>query len=465
MNMFSIGSFQEVAYIFSAILFIYGLKMLSKEDSAPAGNLVSSIGMLLAVIVSLIEVVNPILVLSAMLIGGLIGSLFAIRVKMTSIPEMVALFNGFGGLSSYLLAWSELQSLNSVNIITLIGALTIFIGGLTFSGSLIAFFKLSEYLKSTPSFLNSLSKYLLIICLAYLGLFSSYILLQSFGISLSFQPNFELSFFIFLVVSVFAGLVFVLPIGGGDMPVVISLLNSLSGIAAALAGIVLSNTALIVAGCLVGASGLVLTLIMAKSMNRDLYNIFFVGYKSSSSSQGEVDGEIRPISSEDAYLILESASSVLVVPGYGMAVAQAQHVVKELGDLLQENSCEVSFGIHPVAGRMPGHMNVLLAEANVSYDDLFEPKDLNPKMSTIDVVLVIGANDVVNPSATEEPGSPIYGMPILEVHKSKTVIVLKRSMSSGFAGVQNPLFFKENSRMLFGDAKETISKLVSEFKD
>ena len=215
MNMFSIGSFQEVAYIFSAILFIYGLKMLSKEDSAPAGNLVSSIGMLLAVIVSLIEVVNPILVLSAMLIGGLIGSLFAIRVKMTSIPEMVALFNGFGGLSSYLLAWSELQNLNSVNVITLIGALTIFIGGLTFSGSLIAFFKLSEYLKSTPSFLNSLSKYLLVICLVYLGLFSSYILLQSFGISLSFQPNFELSFFIFLVVSVFAGLVFVLPIGGG----------------------------------------------------------------------------------------------------------------------------------------------------------------------------------------------------------------------------------------------------------
>ena len=249
------------------------------------------------------------------------------------------------------------------------------------------------------------------------------------------------------------------------MPVVISLLNSLSGIAAASAGILLTNTALIVAGCLVGASGLVLTLIMAKSMNRTLYNIFFVGYESSGSSSAEIDGEIKPISAEDAYLVVESARSALIVPGYGMAVAQAQHVVKELGDLLEENGCEVSFGIHPVAGRMPGHMNVLLAEANVSYDNLLEPKDINPKMDTVDIAIVIGANDVVNPSATEEPSSPIYGMPILEVHRAKTVMVLKRSMASGFAGVQNPLFFKENARMLFGDAKESISKLVAEFKD
>jgi NAD(P) transhydrogenase subunit beta len=239
----------------------------------------------------------------------------------------------------------------------------------------------------------------------------------------------------------------------------------LSGVAAALAGVLLSNTALIVAGCLVGASGLVLTLIMAKSMNRDLYNIFFVGYASDSGSANEITGDTKPISAEDTYLIMEAARSVLIVPGYGMAVAQAQHVVKELSDLLEENSCEVSFGIHPVAGRMPGHMNVLLAEANVSYDNLLEPKDVNPKMETIDVVIVIGANDVVNPSATEQPGSPIYGMPIIETHRAKTVIVLKRSMSSGFAGVQNPLFFKENARMLFGDAKESIAKLVSEFKE
>jgi NAD(P) transhydrogenase subunit beta len=268
-----------------------------------------------------------------------------------------------------------------------------------------------------------------------------------------------------LVISLLSGLAFVVPIGGGDMPVVISLLNSLSGIAAAMAGILLSNTALIVAGCLVGASGLILTLIMAKSMNRTLFNIFFVGFSDTGVSGGEVEGEVKPISAEDTFLILEAASSILVVPGYGMAVAQAQHVVKELGDLLEENNAEISYGIHPVAGRMPGHMNVLLAEANVSYDNLFEPKDLNPRMETIDVVLVIGANDVVNPSATEQPGSPIYGMPIIEVHKAKTVVVLKRSMSSGFAGVQNPLFFKENARMLFGDAKESISKLVAEFKE
>ena len=272
-------------------------------------------------------------------------------------------------------------------------------------------------------------------------------------------------FIALLIISLFAGLAFVLPIGGGDMPVVISLLNSFSGIAAASAGVLLTNTALIVAGCLVGASGLVLTLIMAKSMNRTLYNIFFVGYESSGSSAAEIDGEIKPISAEDAYLVVEAARSVLIVPGYGMAVAQAQHVVKELGDLLEENGCEVSYGIHPVAGRMPGHMNVLLAEANVSYDNLLEPKDINPTMETVDIAIVIGANDVVNPSATEEPGSPIYGMPILEVHRAKTVMVLKRSMASGFAGVQNPLFFKENSRMLFGDAKESISKLVAEFKD
>ena len=304
----------------------------------------------------------------------------------------------------------------------------------------------------------------LIASVIYLGFFTVTVLMDLFNIGSSLFAVSD-GFIVLLIVSILAGIFFVLPIGGGDMPVVISLLNSLSGVAAAFAGIVISNTALIVAGCLVGASGLVLTLIMAKSMNRSLYNIFFVGYATSKGDAQEVSGEVKPISAEDSFLILESASSVLVVPGYGMAVAQAQHVVKELGDLLEENGCEINFGIHPVAGRMPGHMNVLLAEANVPYDNLLEPKDINPKMSTVDVVLVIGANDVVNPSATEQPSSPIYGMPIIEVHKAKTVIVLKRSMSSGFAGVQNPLFFKENSRMLFGDAKESISKLVAEFKD
>lgn len=456
---------QQLGYIFSAMLFIYGLKMLSKEDTAARGNLVSSTGMFLAVLVTIVEIINPILVISAIVLGGLIGSIFALKVKMTSIPEMVALFNGFGGLSSFFLAWSEFNNLTTSSLIMLITYATVIIGGVTFSGSVIAFLKLSEMFKGGNNFLNQASRWFLIFSLIFIAIAALQIVVASLGI---YSFNFEIIqqvFIALLIISILTGLAFVVPIGGGDMPVVISLLNSLSGIAAASAGILLTNTALIVAGCLVGASGLVLTLIMAKSMNRTLYNIFFVGYESSGSSSAEIDGEIKPISAEDAYLVVESARSALIVPGYGMAVAQAQHVVKELGDLLEENGCEVSFGIHPVAGRMPGHMNVLLAEANVSYDNLLEPKDINPKMDTVDIAIVIGANDVVNPSATEEPGSPIYGMPILEVHRAKTVMVLKRSMASGFAGVQNPLFFKENSRMLFGDAKESISKLVAEFKD
>ena len=456
---------QQLGYIFSAILFIYGLKMLSKEDTAAKGNLVSSAGMFLAVLVTIVEIINPVLVLSAIVLGGLIGSAFALKVKMTSIPEMVALFNGFGGLSSFFLAWSEFNNLTTTSLIMLITYATVIIGGITFSGSVIAFLKLSEMFKASNNFLNKASRWFLIFSLIFIAIAALQIVASSLGIYIFDFELIQKVFIAVLVVSIIAGLAFVTPIGGGDMPVVISLLNSLSGIAAASAGVLLTNTALIVAGCLVGASGLVLTLIMAKSMNRTLYNIFFVGYESSGSSSAQIDGEIKPISAEDAYLVVESARSALIVPGYGMAVAQAQHVVKELGDLLEENGCEVSFGIHPVAGRMPGHMNVLLAEANVSYDNLLEPKDINPKMDTVDIAIVIGANDVVNPSATEEPGSPIYGMPILEVHRAKTVMVLKRSMASGFAGVQNPLFFKENARMLFGDAKESISKLVAEFKD
>ena len=456
---------QQIGYVFSAMLFIYGLKMLGKEDTAVKGNVISALGMLLALLVTFGNILNPILIFSAILIGGVVGSIFAIRVKMTSIPEMVALFNGFGGLSSFFLAWSEFNTYESVSVILFITYLTVFIGGVTFSGSLIAYFKLSEIFKGSSKILNTISRWLLIVFLGYLAIAMLQVISSSFGFFVFDFEIIKLAFLGLLVISLLSGLAFVVPIGGGDMPVVISLLNSLSGIAAAMAGILLSNTALIVAGCLVGASGLILTLIMAKSMNRTLFNIFFVGFSDTGVSGGEVEGEVKPISAEDTFLILEAASSILVVPGYGMAVAQAQHVVKELGDLLEENNAEISYGIHPVAGRMPGHMNVLLAEANVSYDNLFEPKDLNPRMETIDVVLVIGANDVVNPSATEQPGSPIYGMPIIEVHKAKTVVVLKRSMSSGFAGVQNPLFFKENARMLFGDAKESISKLVAEFKE
>ena len=456
---------QELGYIVAAILFIFGLKMLSKEDTAARGNLISSFGMLIAVLVTLIKVVDPYLILLAMIIGAGIGSLFALKVKMTSIPEMVALFNGFGGLSSFFLAWSQFINQSNVSFILILTYMTVFIGGVTFSGSLIAFFKLSEILKGSNNLLNNISRWFLVFICFFVLIALGQVILSSAGILVVSFELIQITFIAFLIASLLAGLAFVVPIGGGDMPVVISLLNSFSGIAAALAGVLLSNTALIVAGCLVGASGLVLTLIMAKSMNRDLYNIFFVGYVSDADSTEELTGETKPISAEDTYLIMEAARSVLIVPGYGMAVAQAQHVVKELSDLLEENGCEISYGIHPVAGRMPGHMNVLLAEANVSYDSLLEPKDVNPKMETIDIVIVIGANDVVNPSATEHPGSPIYGMPIIETHRAKTVVVLKRSMSSGFAGVQNPLFIKENTRMLFGDAKESIAKLVSEFKE
>ena len=449
---------QEFGYILAAILFIFGLKMLGQESSAARGNLVSSIGMFLAILVTVTNIINPILVLVAILLGGSIGALFALRVKMTSIPEMVALFNGFGGLATFFIAWSEYSTTPENYFQYILIMLTTFIGGVTFTGSIIAYGKLSERLTIKKTSL--ITK--LFTTIFYISLF--YLIYSTFFTDI-FEPNFDF-YLILIVLTLLGGIGFVLPIGGGDMPVVISLLNSFSGIAAAFAGLMLLNNVLIVAGSLVGASGLILTIIMAKAMNRSIGNILFVGYASSSSgSKSEEIGEVKPINVSDAFLILENASSVLIVPGYGMAVAQAQHVVRELGELLEANGTEVKYGIHPVAGRMPGHMNVLLAEANVPYDVLVEPDDVNPTMDSVDVAVVIGANDVVNPSATEEPGSPIYGMPIIEVHNSRTVFVLKRSMSSGFAGVQNPLFFKENTRMLFGDAKESIGGLVSEFKE
>ena len=432
--------------------------MLGKEDTAVRGNFLSALAMFIAVSVTFINVINPILVLVGIAIGAIIGSLIALKVKMTSIPEMVALFNGFGGLATFFIAWSEFNSIPSNNFQYILVMITTYIGGVTFSGSVIAYGKLSETLKvEKSSIITKLFTTFFYISIIYL--------LYSIFITKIFSPGFDF-YTILLILTLLGGVGFVIPIGGGDMPVVISLLNSFSGIAAAFAGLLLLNNVLIVAGSLVGASGLILTIIMAKAMNRSIGNILFVGYASSSSaSKSEETGEVKPINVSDAYLILENASSVLVIPGYGMAVAQAQHVVRELGELLEANGTEVRYGIHPVAGRMPGHMNVLLAEANVPYDVLVEPEDVNPSMDTVDVAVVIGANDVVNPSATEEPGSPIYGMPIIEVHNARTVFVLKRSMSSGFAGVQNPLFFKENTRMLFGDAKESIGGLVTEFKE
>ena len=456
--MTEISSIQNIIYIISSILFITGIKMLGKEDTAVKGNFLSALAMFIAVSITLIDVINPMVLLSGIAVGAVIGSAIALRVKMTSIPEMVALFNGFGGAATFLIAWSEFNSIPDSLFQHILIMITIYIGGVTFTGSLIAYGKLSEKISIAKTS---------IITKVFTTLFYASLVFLIYAIIQPVTPSAEFNFFtILLALTLLGGIGFVLPIGGGDMPVVISLLNSFSGIAAAFAGLLLLNNVLIVAGSLVGASGLILTIIMAKAMNRSINNILFVGYASSSSStSSEEQGEVSPISVSDAYLILESASSVLIIPGYGMAVAQAQHVVRELGELLEENGTEVKYGIHPVAGRMPGHMNVLLAEANVPYDVLAEPDDVNPTMDVVDVAVVIGANDVVNPSATEEPGSPIYGMPIIEVHNAKTVFVLKRSMSSGFAGVQNPLFFKQNTRMLFGDAKESIGGLVSEFKE
>ncbi|MDA9355753.1 NAD(P)(+) transhydrogenase (Re/Si-specific) subunit beta [Gammaproteobacteria bacterium] len=459
MEFFSeISAVQNIIYIISSILFITGIKMLGKEDTAVKGNFLSAFAMFIAVAITVVSVIDPLILLIGIALGAIIGSSIALKVKMTSIPEMVALFNGFGGLATFLIAWSEFNSIPDSLFQHILIVITVFIGGVTFTGSLIAYGKLSEKIKIAKAS---------IITKIFTTVFYTSLIFLIYSIVQPVMPILDFDFFtVLLVLTLLAGIGFVLPIGGGDMPVVISLLNSLSGIAAAFAGLLLLNNVLIVAGSLVGASGLILTIIMAKAMNRSITNILFVGYASSSTStSSEEQGEVSPISVGDAYLILESASSVLIVPGYGMAVAQAQHVVRELGELLEANGTEVKYGIHPVAGRMPGHMNVLLAEANVPYDVLAEPDDVNPTMDAVDVAVVIGANDVVNPSATEEPGSPIYGMPIIEVHNAKTVFVLKRSMSSGFAGVQNPLFFKQNTRMLFGDAKESIGGLVSEFKD
>ena len=454
-----ISALQNIVYIVASILFITGIKMLGKEATAVKGNFLSALAMFIAVSITIIDIVNPIVLLSGIAVGAIIGSAIALKVKMTSIPEMVALFNGFGGLATFLIAWSEFNSIPDNLFQHILVMTTLYIGGVTFTGSLVAYAKLAEKIKiAKTSIISKFFTTIFYISLAFL--------LYSVFVTPAIVPTFNF-FTILLVLTLLGGIGFVLPIGGGDMPVVISLLNSFSGIAAAFAGLLLLNNVLIVAGSLVGASGLILTVIMAKAMNRSISNILFVGYASSSSSSSstEEQGEVSPISVSDAYLILESASSVLIIPGYGMAVAQAQHVVRELGELLEGNGTEVKYGIHPVAGRMPGHMNVLLAEANVPYDVLAEPDDVNPTMDAVDVAVVIGANDVVNPSATEEPGSPIYGMPIIEAHNAKTVFVLKRSMSSGFAGVQNPLFFKQNTRMLFGDAKDSIGGLVSEFKE
>ena len=444
----------QLAYVVAAALFIFGLKLLGSAATARRGNMLSAVGMLIAIVAALLDqgIVEYQWIFAGFVVGGAIGAAAARLVQMTAMPEMVALFNGFGGLASLLVGAAAVSAdANTFTLITIV--LSILIGGVTFTGSLVAWGKLSETINSGAVRFGSQQ------------LVNSAIVFAIFVSGWLFCLYPETPFWLLLMIalSLAFGILAVIPIGGADMPVVISLLNSYSGLAACAAGFAINNNILIVAGSLVGASGIILTQIMCKAMNRSLSNVLFSGFASVSEEETTVEGEIKPISVEDAYYVLEAATSVAIIPGYGMAVAQAQHVVKELCELLEENGAEVNFGIHPVAGRMPGHMNVLLAEADVPYDQLLEMDDINPRMETVDVAIVIGANDVVNPAAREVQSSPIYGMPVINVDKARTVFVLKRSMASGFAGIENPLFYKENTRMLFGDAKESIGGLIREF--
>lgn len=461
--------FINLAYIVASILFVFGIKMLGSAQTARKGNLLSAIGMLLAIVVTLLASdLHYGYIVAGLVAGTFIGVLAAKMVKMTAMPELVALFNGFGGLASLLVGWVEFEKNNhaqtTLPLFTAFAvSLAVLIGGITFTGSLQAWGKLSGKISGRAIILPGQTILSVGLVLAIVAATVAFVGGPALGLDLS------MVFYVFLALVVLAlvlGVIGVLPIGGGDMPVVIALLNSCSGLAAAAAGFVIYNNVLIVAGCLVGCSGLILTIIMCKAMNRSLGNVLFSGFGAvAQSDNGEVSGEMKAASIEDAYYVLESARSVVIVPGYGMAVAQAQHAVKELGDLLEANGCEVRYAIHPVAGRMPGHMNVLLAEADVPYEQLAEMHDVNPIMTTVDVAIVIGANDVVNPAAANDPASPIYGMPIINVHEAKTVYALKRGKGAGFSGLVNTLFFLDNTRMLYGDAKGTVSALVAEFKN
>lgn len=451
-------------YIAASVFFVFGLKMLSKSSSARRGNMVSSIGMLIAIVATLLYagMAYQWIAVGA-IVGAIVGATAARMVKMTAMPEMVGLFNGFGGLASLLVGWAEFHKITSPDesgsLFTLIAiGATILIGGVTFTGSMIAYAKLAGKMQTKPILFKGqqvLNATVLAVGIA-----------GAVGICLiaPVSSNAYLVFGAMILAAMLLGILVTIPIGGADMPVVIALLNSYSGLAACAAGFVIMNNVLIVAGALVGASGLILTSIMCRAMNRSLANVMFAGVGATASAGPQVQGEAKTVGTQDAYLMLEAAGSVVFVPGYGMAVAQAQHAVRELGDLLEANGCEVKYCVHPVAGRMPGHMNVLLAEADVPYEQLVEPQDVNPLMANVDVAVVIGANDVVNPAARQE-GSALYGMPIIDVDKARVCIVLKRSLKAGFAGVENPLFFAPNTRMLLGDAKTSITSVVAEFKE
>lgn len=455
----------KVAYLISSILFIIGIKMLGKTSTARRGNMVSAVAMLIAVLVTLTEkqVLSYTEILITILIGSVVGMILARRVEMTQMPEMVALLNGFGGASSVLVAASEYwrQAHNpalSMDVtvgITVI--LSVIIGAVTFTGSMVAFGKLNGLINGraiTFKGQHPLNALLLLVILAV-------------SVMIILNPNAQIWMLGVLTLALLLGVLVVIPIGGADMPVVISLLNSYSGIAACTTGFILNNQVLIIAGALVGTSGIILTQIMCKAMNRSLTSVLLGGFGQTAGTSSGTGQEIvvKEVGVEEAAMLFDSASSVIIVPGYGMAVAQAQHIVRELADLLEKKNISVKFAIHPVAGRMPGHMNVLLAEANIPYDKLIEMDDINDEFANTDIALIIGANDVVNPAARTNPQSPIYGMPILNADKARTVIVSKRSMNAGYAGIENELFGYPNCLMLFGDAKSSITKMVSELKE
>jgi NAD(P) transhydrogenase subunit beta len=455
----------NLMYVLAAVCFVVGMKQLASPTTARAGNLVAAAGMVLAVAFTILlpDVSNYWLIAAGIAVGGAIGLYAARAVKMTAMPQMVAVFNGVGGGASVLVALSEYARLapepgelaGDVLVAALFSAL---IGGVTFTGSMMAFAKLQEVVSGRPivfpaqQVVNALLLAGALTAAVLAGLLEETVLMM-----------------VLIAISLVLGVLFVLPIGGADMPVVVAFLNAFSGLAGVAAGFVLSNHALIIGGTLVGASGTLLSALMSRAMNRSLTNVFFGAFGAPATVAGAADASAdgkahREITAEDAAVMLAYARRVIIVPGYGLAVAQAQHNVRELADLLERRGVDVRYAIHPVAGRMPGHMNVLLAEANVPYPQLYDMEDINPEFPRTDVALVVGANDVTNPAARDDPESPLYGMPILNVDEAANVIVLKRSMNPGFAGIDNDLYYSQKTAMLFGDAKASVEKLVSAVK-
>jgi len=453
----------NIGYLIAAALFIFGLKGLAHPRTAVRGNLLGATGMLLAIVLTLLarQIISFEWILAGLVIGAGIGVILAVKVQMTQMPQLVALFNGFGGGASALVAGAALIEAALLTTapstqLTVSTAASGLIGAVTFWGSLIAFGKLQGIISSKPARIPAhqfLNGFLLLVSL---GL----------GALVVLDPSATWIYWILVAVSSALGVLMVMPIGGADMPVVISLLNSFSGLAAAATGFVLMNNVLIIAGSLVGASGLILTNIMCKAMNRSLGNVLFGGVGATVASADDIyAGKVKSTSPDEVAMLLEGARRVVIVPGYGMAVAQAQYTIRDLTNLLESRGTEVEFGIHPVAGRMPGHMNVLLAEANIPYDKLKTMEEVNPTFEQTDVAIVIGANDVVNPSAREADSGPLAGMPILDVDKARTVVVIKRSLSPGFAGVSNPLFAADNTLMLFGDGKQMMADIIAALEE